>query len=119
MIIRATFKDNHFTEVLEKYFDDFGYINYYLNISDENYRKEEKKLKKAVFKPEKMTKEEIKALIDQIKNSIEMFIAKFYNEHLEYLKDTIYLEIVPYVEDKWENGEVVYFFLSKQQYVGA
>lgn len=122
MIIRTTFKDNDYTDVLEEYWSEFAFNHYYLGIDDiedlKEYRdkrvRAEELIEKAVYKPDEMTEDELKEFKDRIVESIKVLVTKYYGGHLEHLSAKVYVDIVPNVEDKWENGEVVYYFLSKQ-----
>lgn len=159
MIIRATFEDNDFTELLELFFE-----NFWLNISGiDGFSRDDEKLidfttlkdlleeacdildgnyksKGIMDKPEtekyrviqnfdvqeerrfysclqKITFNEfdkvfcIKFLIAKIK----LFLESKYTDNKEmykYLSKNIKIDIVNSVEDKDENGEVVYYFVN-------
>lgn len=125
MIIRATFNDNDYTNVLTEYFDRFMFDHYYYGLDDIEDLKEykdkriqaEEVLEKAVYHPDEMTDEEKKIFIDRIIDSLKVTVTKYYGGHLKDLVKKIDVKIVPNIEDKWENGEVVYYFLSKQKYI--
>lgn len=125
MIIRATFNDNDYTDILTEYFDRFMFDHYYYGLDDIKDLKEykdkriqvEELIEKAVYEPEKMTEEEKKVFIDRVVDSIKVTVTKYYGGHLKDLVNKIDVKIVPNVEDKCENGEVVYYFLSKQKYI--
>lgn len=125
MIIRATFNDNDYTDVLTEYFDRFMFDHYYYGLDDIKDLKEykdkriqaEEILEKAVYHPDDMTDEEKKIFIDRIIDGLKVTVTKYYGGHLRDLVKKIDVKIVPSVEDKWENDEVVYYFLSKQKYI--
>lgn len=122
MIIRTTFNDNDYTDVLTEYWDEFMFNHYYLGLDDIEDLKEykdkriqaEELLEKAVYKPNEMTEEELQLFKERIIDSIKVLVTKYYGGHLRDLVKKIQVDIVPNIEDKWENGEVVYYFLSKQ-----
>lgn len=125
MIIRATFNDNDYTDILTEYFDRFIFDHYYYGLDDIKDLKEykdkriqaEELIEKAVYEPEKMTEEEKKVFIDRVVDSIKVTVTKYYGGHLKDLVNKIDVKIVSNVEDKWENGEVVYYFLNIQKYL--
>lgn len=125
MIIRATFNDNDYTDVLTEYFDRFMFDHYYYGLDDIKDLKEykdkriqaEEVLEKAVYHSDEMTDEEKKIFIDRIIDSLKVTVTKYYGGHLRDLVKKIDVKIVSSVEDKWENNEVVYYFLSKQKYI--
>ena len=125
VIIRATFNDNDYTDILTEYFDRFIFDHYYYGLDDIKDLKEykdkriqaEELIEKAVYEPEKMTEEEKKVFIDRVVDSIKVTVTKYYGGHLKDLVNKIDVKIVSNVEDKWENGEVVYYFLNIQKYL--
>ena len=125
MIIKTTFNDNDFTNILEKYWDRFMFDNYYKAVEDiEDLRlyrdlkiDMEELLQKAVYKEADLTAKEESQFEDYIKQSILAFIKKRYPSNLDYLKDQLYVNIRLTVKDKDENGEVVYYFLKHQKYI--
>lgn len=125
MIIRATFNDNDYTDVLTEYFDRFMFDHYYYGINDIEDPKEFKEkriqaeeiLEKAVYKPNELTDEEKKIFINRIVEGLKITVTKYYGGYLKHLIENIDVKIVDSVADKDENGEVVYYFLSKQLYI--
>lgn len=125
MIIKTTFNDNDFTNILEKYWDRFMFDNYYKAVEDiEDLRlyrdlkiDMEELLQKAVYKEADLTAKEESQFEDYIKQSILAFVKKRYPSNLDYLKDQLYVNIRLTVKDKDENGEVVYYFLKHQKYI--
>lgn len=162
MIIRVTFEDNDFTELLELFFKKF-WLN--INISsidgfpkeDENFmdfttlkdlleeasaildgnykekgivkKSEEDKKNEAIRLFEMQEERKFHSCLQQIKlnefdkvfcikfliSKIELFL-KFKcienKEMYDYLSKNIKIDIVNSVEDKDENGEVVYYFVN-------
>lgn len=125
MIIKTTFNDNDFTDILEKYWDRFMFDNYYNAVEDiEDLRlyrdlriDMEELLKKAIYNEADLTAKEESQFEDYIKQSILAFVKKRYPSNLDYLKDQLYVNIRLTVKDKDENGEVVYYFLKHQKYI--
>lgn len=125
MIIKTTFNDNDFTDILEKYWDRFMFDNYYKAVEDiEDLRlyrdlriDMEELLKKAIYNEADLTAKEESQFEDYIKQSILAFVKKRYPSNLDYLKDQLYVNIRLTVKDKDENGEVVYYFLKHQKYI--
>lgn len=125
MIIKTTFNDNDFTNILEKYWDRFMFDNYYKAVEDiEDLRlyrdlriDMEELLKKAIYNEADLTAKEESQFEDYIKQSILAFVKKRYPSNLDYLKDQLYVNTRLTVKDKDENGEVVYYFLKHQKYI--
>lgn len=125
MIIKTTFNDNDFTNILEKYWDRFMFDSYYKAVEDiEDLRlyrdlrfDMEELLKKAIYNEADLTAKEESQFEDYIKQSILAFVKKRYPSNLDYLKDQLYVNIRLTVKDKDENDEVVYYFLKHQKYI--
>ena len=142
MIVKYTFNDNDFTQVIEKYLDEFGpfyYFNYttaeemngfsklvakYDNYNDKY--NEEKDLTKDEYK--KLKEKIVKLLILNFKRYIENIkpdsfwhtegiTAKDLLECKDYILNNIKVSIVKSIPDQWENGEVVYFISSNEKYI--
>ena len=77
MIIRATFNDNDFTQILEAYFYKFKFCNYnlyYKNCKDlkeyvDKSVKSADLVRKITFETDKMTKEELKQFTNEAYNA--------------------------------------------------
>ena len=118
MIIRITINDNDFTHRLEnismglmakvsKNFldkkDCDGYMKFY-NLANPNIT-------------EKLTKEQKKFMIDAVSSTISTIAKKTETpDHAKYIEDNLKISIVDSYKDKWENGEVLYYF-SKQNII--
>lgn len=142
MIIKYTCNDNDFTQVIEKYLEEFGpfyYFNYetieemngfsklvrdYNNYNDK-YEKD-KELTKEEYK--KLKAKIIKLLILNFKRYIENIKpnsawhtdglnAKDLQEDKDYIFDELKISLVRAIPDQWQNGEVVYFITSNEKYV--
>lgn len=140
MIIKYTFNDNDFTQIIEKYLEEYGPFGRWVpggnvdRITDlmEIYNKhndkynEEKELSKEAFLTMKneLLKELYHHFIAYINNiqensswNTDGFIAKDLIENKEYIIDNIKINLVKSIPDQWENGEVVYFITSNEKYV--
>ena len=123
MILKITFNDNDFTQVLEEYFEEpiFGNIIDMVTraVEKKNTELQEiylKKYKRADILRRKcnyddgLNKEEQVEYISLLKESILEFIRTKYPEDLEYLEDELKITVQKSVTDHWENGEVIYYF---------
>ena len=129
MIIKTTFNDSSYLNTLKLFWNKFLFCNYpsYKHRYDEDVTKyieivkeTDELLDKAMYKENQMTKEEINKFIESIKESIIYFIEikqKVKSKELEYLKNNLKIEIVPCIEDKFENNECLYYFLQNKQYI--
>lgn len=134
MILKLTFNDNDFTRHIEEFLDkcytdpyimmwellepykngrESIPIEEYCELS-ENYRS----ILNAFYEDDdKPTKEHKEAFIQLIK---KCFIQGFENRELhalDYLKEHFEVTEVNSVKSKWQNGEVVYWFVSFHSYV--
>ena len=127
MIIRATFNDNDYTSILEKYFTRFRFQNYnyyYNKCTDtrEYVRKSiesEDLLKKIIYKTSDMTKQDLDTFNNIISTSIKKYIELNYSDSYEYLSDKLQVAIIDNCTDEDENGEIVYYFINKDKYIIA
>lgn len=140
MIIKYTFNDNDFTQIIEKYLEEYGPFGRWVpggnvdRITDlmKIYNKhndkydEEKELSKEAFLTMKneLLKELYHHFIAYINNiqensswSTDGFTTKDLIENKEYIIDNIKISLVKNIPDQWENGEVVYFIASNEKYV--
>lgn len=142
MIIKYTFNDNDYTQVIEKYLEEFGpfysfnYSNYkeldefkkLLRQYDDYMDKynEDKELTKEEFKKVKLELHDILLsnfveYIRKIKSNsswhTEGMNAEDLQESKEYIFRNIKIYIVKSIPDQWENGEVVYYITSNQKYI--
>lgn len=130
MIIKATFNDNDFTQVLEKFFDKpfFSGISYCLNKyktdnSSEIIRlyvdlsTEIDKYLKGIQDDIKFTPKVKQRFIDILRESILDFIRDKYSADYDYLSKQLTITIQNSVTDHWENGETVYYFPTHDKYI--
>lgn len=130
MIIKATFSDNDFTQVLEKFFNKplfsgFSYClnKYKIDNSSEVIRKymdlskEIDKYLKGLQDDIKFTTKVKQRFIDILKESILDFIKDRYSEDFDYLSKQLTITLQNNVSDHWENGETVYYFPTHDKYI--
>lgn len=123
MIIKTTFNDNDYTQVLENYWSKFFFCNYYKGtdkIEDPKVYRDvridmEELLEKAIYHENEMTVAETSRFEKYIAQSILEYVKEFYEESYKYLKDNLFVNIRLSITDKSHNGEVVYYFLTTKQ----
>lgn len=118
MIIRMTVNDNDFTDKIE------SYLNHFWTCIKETEKINELDLNSDFFKLNKkinnilnpnndyiLQKEDKLFLINQIKESFSCWCKKrFQNEDSDYLIKSLNVKILNSFTDRWENGEVCYWF---------
>lgn len=130
MIIKATFNDNDFTQVLEQFFEQPLFLGmlYCLNKWKDNTNDEI--LKKYldthteienylhIIQDEKQFTE-IKRFrfIIILRDSIKDWLKDNYAEDYEYLSKELHIEMVSTITDRWQNGEVVYYFPTADKFI--
>lgn len=129
MIIRATFNDNDFTQVLEEFFDGPLFLN--VKYCLEKYRGDSKEDLTKYFElneeiesflrkfqdDEKLSQGEKDRFVHILRDSLTDYINDKYEEDAEYLCEELELKLQKSVTDKWENGEVVYYFTGCDKYI--
>lgn len=121
MIIRLTVEDNDFGDLMNIFLKKFPGVITKLPYNIENMeiqeqfdaiseiRKIDKMLNPNIT--EKHTKEEKKILIKRIIKVFSEFVYNYTDESTaEYLEKKLKVEVVDFMEDKWENGEAWYWF---------
>ena len=123
MIIRATFNDNDFTDSLERFFDNIAARLMALadkKREDARERYDEfLRLENLVF-AEEILEESRDEVVSVIRDAILLFLKErrgIGDDMLSYLKDNLEVSIIGSVEDKWENGEVVYWFRNADKWI--
>lgn len=142
MIIKYTFNDNDFTQVIEKYLEEFGPF-YAFNYNMYNGLDEFKKLLSQYddymdkySEDKELTKEEFNKLKNKLliilKDNFTNYInnirinSNWHTDGLDaidlqnsknYILKNIKIKIVKSIPDQWENGEVVYYITSNQKYI--
>ena len=133
MIIKYTLNNNDLTQVIEQHLEEYSPFLGTLNTIDENIE-----FKDNIMKYDEMSKDDLERkalkqkLIKTIKqkfkdyiNSIQPnsnwhtdgFNAKELIESKSYILRNIRINIVNSISDKWQNGEVVYYFTSNMKYL--
>lgn len=131
MIIRVNFYNNDIAVKFENFFDRFKFVNYYANMCDLKYKDDEDSLKlykdtkidmeelfdKVFFKPDKLSQKEGERFARYVKESIIAYISKrIPDDMLEYIKD-IDVTLIDTFSEKFENGEVIYYFINADKYI--
>ena len=130
MILRITFNDNDYQNVLENIGENmFRLYSYYrmtrlANKSDEVSIKEYVENSKLFDKylgmiqdEEQFTKQQKLQFIDLIKKNIEAYIEDKYKSAGDYLIKELKISAVQKVGDEWHNGEVLYYFPMNDAYI--
>lgn len=130
MIIKITFHDNDFKNVLEKIGRNMCILySYYrltrlVDIDDPekikeycDNAKEFDKYLKMIQDEEKFTPVDKGLFLRLIIKSVKAWIEDTYPDDAKYLTDRLEIEIVDSVKDQWENGEVLYYFPMNDQYL--
>lgn len=142
MIVKYTFNDNDFTQIIEKYLDEYGpfyYFNYetikemngfsnlvrqYDNFNDKYNEVKEltrDEYRKLIRKILELLKLNFKRYIENIGPnsnwSTPGFNAKDLQEEKDYIFNELKISLVKSIPDQWENGEVVYYIASNQAYI--
>lgn len=117
MIIQATINDNDFTERLERFFNRFhvNCMDYIYNDGNDviggfdTFNKFQRLLNPNVTTKLKAEDKEF------LKEIITAAIKKYYND--EYISNNLKVEILKTYTDKWENGEVIYYFTTHNVHI--
>ena len=142
MIIKYTFNDNDFTQIIEKYLDEYGpfYAFNYKSIEEmngfSNLVRQYDNYNDKYNEEKGLTNDEYKKLKDKILKLLNLnfrryienispnsnwstpgFNAKDLQEEKDYIFDEIKISLVKSIPDQWENGEVVYFVTSNETYI--
>ena len=115
MIIKLTFKDNDFTHILEDYTNKIFDITYFNSISE--FTEFKNNIKK--YENDILTRTEIQELKEMLEKQIRKNCKKYLEKQnsSDYLIRALEVKIVKAIEDKWHNGEVVYYFTSNMKYL--
>ena len=132
MIIKVSFYDNDFTQLLEEFFNKF-WTNIFLLIEkhkndlhqsildNDKFLEFEKLYKKTGEKFKTLNEDEKQQILEYIKENIIEYVSKSKLDReettLTYLKKSLRLEFVDSIKDEWKNGEVVYYFTMADKYV--
>lgn len=142
MIVRYTFNDNDFTQIIEKYLDEYGPF-YYFNYETieemngfSNLVRQYDDYNDKYNEVKELTREEYRKLIRKILELLKLnfkryienispnsnwstpgFNAKDLQEEKDYIFDELKISLVKSIPDQWENGEVVYYIASSMKYI--
>lgn len=124
-IIKATFSDNDFTDVLERYFNTIschGIDQFRKKINNDNptydelkeYISLDRKISDIInSRDEYLKDEEFLFILNLIKDRINDFIkTKISKENHEYILNNLTIELINTFSPTWENGEVCYAFIN-------
>lgn len=120
MIIKLTVKDNDFNNVMNEFVKRLPIIITSLPSGISNLEtKEAIEIIKKINHIDRLlnhnltdnyTKEDKEIIIEQIKKSFYEFVNNGAKDYAKYLTDNFEVDIISYMEDKWENGEMWYWF---------
>lgn len=110
MILRMTFNDNDQMEILESYLNGF-HDNLLFDLNDASERMSVYMKLRPILNPNNpgISDEDKDFLVGRIDSSVREFISKRCPSSKEYLLRNLEFEFVSCIEDKCENGEVVYW----------
>lgn len=132
MIIKVSFYDNDFTQLLEEFFNKFWTNIFLLTekhkndlhqsiLDNDKFLEFEKLYKKTGEKFKTLNEDEKQQILEYIKENIIEYVSKSKLDReettLTYLKKSLRLEFVDSIKDEWKNGEVVYYFTMADKYV--
>lgn len=129
MIIKLTLNDNDYTGYIEKFLERFKFQNYYIVLKEydkdneedikayvEGHVKREELLDKVFYKEDELTKSDIKQFEEYIKEALAYYLYKhniMLSNDLEDYKKIVNVKCLKTMNNKWQNGEVVYYFLQQ------
>lgn len=133
MIIKFTFYDNDYTQVIQEFFEEGGIfnsnnfrtmkdivsfkenINNYSDIIDTKYKK---KIEKEIINAIKnIFTIYISNINENSKWSTTGYTARDIIENKEYILKKLEISIVEEISDIWQNGEVLYYITSNDKYL--
>lgn len=123
MILRITVNDNDYTQCLEKVVPGLVIkAQHYLVSRAGNARTVWKNYKKFgdVIDPntETLTEKQKGFAVSVFRKTLEYLIQKKFDaEHSKYILNDLRVSIVDTYEEKWENGEVLYYFTINDKYL--
>ena len=133
MIIKLTLNDNDYTGYIEKFLERFKFQNYYIVLKEydkdneedikayvEGHVKREELLDKVFYKEDELTGSDIKQFEEYIKEALAYYLYKhniMLSNDLEDYKKIVNVKCLKTMNNKWQNGEVVYYFLQQDSYL--
>lgn len=126
MIIKATLHDNDYKWLLEDFFKRFKFDHYGYHIRKIKDLREFRDRKveaddlfeKVFYNARELTKKEALTFTKIVKTSFESYI-KDYCSHdcIDYCINNLDIKLRKTCSDKWENGEVLYYFINQDKYL--
>lgn len=130
MIIKATFNDNDFTQVLEQFFEQPLFTGIYYSLNKMKDNNDSQMLRKHIDLHEEID-EYLHIIQDEqqftpnkrgrfiliLRNSIKDWLKDKYPDDYDYLSKELHVEFVKSVTDEWQNGEIVYYFPTADKYI--
>lgn len=133
MIIKLTLNDNDYTGYIEKFLERFKFQNYYIVLKEydkdneedvkayvEGHVKREELLDRAFYKEDELTESDIKQFEEYTKEALAYYLYKhniMLSNDLEDYKKIVNVKCLKTMNNKWQNGEVVYYFLQQDSYL--
>lgn len=131
MIIRLSVNDNDFTQQIEPYVKNFVcYIRELMPEQDlgenptfeevYNWRQRDKEINR-LMNPNSsvvLTDKDKRVIVSQIKRTFEVYCDNHFDKDTaNYLKKGLNVKVLTRIEDKWENGEAIYWFQHADKYI--
>lgn len=116
MILKLSVKDNDFSYLLKRYLNNI-HSNITMDIDFKHKsleQLEERELARRLLNPNcytEYTNDEIDFLRKRIKASFNYFANQVCQKDSEYLMKNLGISFPRFIEDKWENGEAVYWLM--------
>lgn len=128
MIIKITFKDNDYTQLLERFLDVSHSFTEFYNLYSEALNECDIDTLHKLYEQRDVFRAYIRDGItkmpkvdkDLFEGMLKLEILAWLKENTikyDYLKDQLEITITNRMTSKWENGEVVYYFPSQHKYI--
>lgn len=128
MIIRMTVNDNDFGDLMDDFVKDLTLYTFKAPEDIEQYDSETQiALMREVMHVDKLlnsniteewTKDDRVLIVKRVKDAFSLFLKVKAEENTRnYLASHFQVRVVDYVEDKWENGEMYYWFQHSGMYI--
>ena len=131
MIIGLSVNDNDFTQQIEPYVKNFVcYIRELMPEQDlgenptfeevYNWRQRDKEINR-LMNPNSsvvLTDKDKRVIVSQIKRTFGVYCDNHFDKDTaNYLKKGLNVKVLTRIEDKWENGEAIYWFQHADKYI--
>lgn len=129
MILEITIHDNDFTNIIEEFLDQYHMdARMMINLLKDPYKDDHKKYYEISTECDKilddiyndfgkLTEEHINNYIDLIKRCLLAYTEKEYSAEYGYVNHNLSIKNVKSVKSKWQNAEVVYWFVGFRKYI--